>query len=141
TSGTYRLGLTTISEQGCDAASEQTIEIFPAPSTNFTHTPACDDVVVTLASQVDNAADWYWEIGTSYYETREVQHTFRSPGSYEVYLQVTGMNGGYSACHATIAVPEPLSPDFSVAGHCAGHEAVFTNITSGDDPVIESEWF
>lgn len=139
--GIYNVSLSATTEFGCSATAQKEITITQSPSTEFTYTPACDDVPVVFA--VPAAADiesWYWEMGTAYYVTSTPTHTFRSPGVYPVYLEITGINGCSASTTRIIHVPQPLHPDFSFIKACIDAEAIFTDVTTGTDPIVSREW-
>ncbi|MGC1242436.1 MAG: PKD domain-containing protein [Chryseosolibacter sp.] len=139
--GTYHVTLTATTEYGCAGTGEKSVSIHQAPSTSYASTPACDDVPVVFTGPVDNSiSSLYWEIGTSYYDGPSVTHTFKSPGDYPLYLELAGSNGCIATVTRTIHVPAPLVPDFSVLKNCVGQETIFTDITSGSDPVSSREW-
>lgn len=139
--GTYHVTLTATTEYGCAGTGEKSVIIHQAPSTSYASTPACDDVPVVFTGPVDNSiSSLYWEIGTSYYDGPSVTHTFKSPGDYPLYLELAGSNGCITTVTRTIHVPAPLVPDFSVLKNCVGQETIFTDITSGSDPVSSREW-
>jgi PKD repeat protein len=139
--GSYLISLTATSEFGCTITRTKEVMINESPSADFSHSPACDARPVTFSrSQTDNIVHTYWEIGTSYYYDPSPVHTFKTPGDFPVYLQVIGDNGCIAEKSATIHVPVPLSPDFSVIKNCVDQEATFTDITSGVDPVVARSW-
>ncbi len=139
--GYYSVSLTAKTEWGCESTGQKEISISPSPSSDFTFTPACDDKPVTFTGpSSDNIVNWYWEIGTAYYETRSPTHTFRTPNLYPVFIEVTGSNGCVSTATKTILVPEPLSPDFAFTKNCIENATIFTDLTSGADPVTSRSW-
>ena len=139
--GLYNISLTSTSSFGCSATQQKAITIAPSPSTDFTFSTACVELPVTFTSPAGNDInDWYWEMGTAYYKTASPNHTFRTPGTFPVYLEVTGINGCIASATRMIRVPEPLKPDFSFLKNCVDQEAVFTDITTGEDPVVSREW-
>lgn len=139
--GSYPVSLTAITEHGCVGTVDKTVIIEQAPATTFTFTPACDDIPVNFTGPGgDDISSLYWEIGTSYYDGPQPTHTFRSPGNYPVYLEVSGWNGCIATRERIIHVPEPLAPDFSVLRNCVGDEAILTDITDGVEPVLSSQW-
>jgi PKD repeat protein len=140
--GVYMVSLSATTADGCQAKGEKEVTIHASPSTDFTHTPACDDVPVYFTGPSGNdIASWYWEIGSSYYTTSSPTHTFKMAGDYPLYLQVTGANGCIAITNRSVHVPVPLAPDFSLIKNCPDHEAVFTDVTTGIDPVISQEWY
>lgn len=139
--GTYNVSLHASTEFGCEAIGQKEITILPSPATEFTYTPACDDVPVQFTGPFGNDIErCYWEIGSSYYDTPSPTHTFKAPGNYPLYLEVTGSNGCMSSTSRSIHVPVPLTPDFSFLKNCPEHEAVFTDMTTGVDSIISREW-
>jgi PKD repeat protein len=141
TAGFYNVSLTVTSEAGCSANLIQPVDIYQSPSIDFSFSPTCDDLPAVFTPPADNSiVDWYWEIGTSYYTTPSPSHTFKSPGNYPLYLEVTASNGCESSRHDVINVPIPLNPDFSYLKNCVGQEAVLTDVTTGSDPVLSREW-
>jgi PKD repeat protein len=140
--GVYTVSLSATTADGCQAKGEKEVTIHESPATDFTHTPACDDVPVLFTGPSDNdIASWYWEIGSSYYTTSSPTHTFKTAGDYPLYLQVTGANGCTSAISRSVHVPVPLSPDFSLMKNCPDHEAVFSDMTTGIDSIMLREWY
>jgi PKD repeat protein len=139
--GRYNVSLTVTSAAGCSSNVIQPVDIYQSPSTDFSFSPACDDLPVLFTPPADNSVvAWYWEIGTSYYTASSPTHTFKSPGNYPLYLEVTALNGCESSRHDVIAVPVALTPDFSYLKNCVGEEAVLTDVTTGSDPVKSREW-
>lgn len=139
--GKYNVSLFASTAFECTSSLEREIMIYESPSSGFLFSPACDDVPVAFTSSGVDIEYWYWEIGTSYYLTSSPSHTFRSPGYFQVRLEVTGTNGCESSMTSVVHVPRPLLPDFSVTKNCAGHEAVFTDVTiTGTDPVVARQW-
>lgn len=139
--GIYNVSLSSTTEFGCEATGQKEITITQSPSTDFTFTPACDDLpVIFNGPSGSEINEWYWEIGTAYYLTSTPTHTFRTPGDYPVYLNVTSSNGCRSTAIRMINVPEPLNPDFSFIKNCIDQETIFTDITDGEDPIVSRQW-
>lgn len=138
--GIYSVSLTATTEGGCVGSAVKEVVIFPSPSADFTHTPACEDLPVSFSNSSGNVSYAYWEIGTSYYYAQSPTHTFLSPGDYRLYAEFHTLDGCVSTVNETVQVPAPLSPDFSVMKNCVGQEAVFTDITTGVDPVVARLW-
>lgn len=141
TAGTYPVSLTATTADGCSGIAEKEVVIHAAPSTAFTRTASCLNVPTLFTGPSDPAiTTYYWEIGTSYYLTESPTHTFKSSGGHPLFLEVTGSNGCVATHSESVAVPVPLNPDFSVLKNCVGHEALFTDITSGADAVASRTW-
>lgn len=138
--GVYQVSLTAKTPAGCEANLQKPVIIERSPSAHFTFTPACDDAPAKFSAPLDDVANWYWEVESVYYQTASPTHTFRAPGDYPVYLEITGSNNCSSELTRTIHVPVPLSPQFSVLKNCVNEEAIFTDVTSGTDAVLLQEW-
>lgn len=138
--GIYNVKLTATTAEGCFGIHEKAVEIFQSPSTSIERGPACVGVPSNFTALGNDIVYYYWEIGTLYYEQKDPVHTFNAPGNYQLRLIVQGSNDCETVVTQTISVPVPLVPDFSVTRNCVGHEAVFTDLTSGADPVTVHEW-
>lgn len=138
--GTYPVSLTATTAAGCVASLEKEITIHPSPSTEFTHTPLCEDIPVVFTAPPGPLIESYWEFGTSYSNDASPTHTFAAPGDYRLYAEFYGSNGCISTIEKTIHVPIPLNPDFSVIKNCVDHEAMFTDITNGADASTTRTW-
>lgn len=139
--GTYSVSLTATTAEGCTGIAEKEIVIHATPSTAFTRSASCLNVPTLFTGPSDPAiTSHYWEIGTSYYLTASPTHTFKSSGSHPLYVEVTADNGCVASHSESISVPVPLNADFSVLKNCVGQEAVFTDITSGAEPVASTSW-
>lgn len=139
--GTYSVSLRATTAEGCTGIAEKEVVIYATPSTAFTRTASCLNVPTLFTGPSDPAiTSYYWEIGTSYYLSASPTHTFKSSGSHSLYLEVIANNGCVATHSESISVPVPLNADFSVLKNCVGQEAVFTDITSGADPVASRSW-
>lgn len=138
--GIYNVKLTATTGEGCSATSEKPVEIFQSPSTTIERGPTCVGVPSRFTALGNDIVYYYWEIGTLYYEQKDAEHTFNAPGNYPLRLIVQGSNNCETVVTQNISVPVPLIPDFSVTRNCVGHEAVFTDLTSGADPVARRDW-
>ena len=139
-SGDYIVSLTVTTDEGCTKMVEEQITIYPSPVVNITNTPACLNETTAFAATGDDIESFYWEIGTSYYESSSFQHTFQKTGEHNVTLTVVGDNNCISFYDNDIIVPQPLIPEWSVTNNCTGFEAQFTDLTTGTDPVEERLW-
>ena len=139
--GVYQVSLSATTASGCVATREKQIVIHESPAPDFSYTPACDKTPVSFSTVSDlGIGNWYWEIGTSYYATASPTHTFRNSGDFPVHIELTGNNGCVSSLTKIVHVPETLWPDFSVIKNCVNDETLFTDVTTGIDPVMSRQW-
>lgn len=138
--GNYNVSLTTTTDAGCSASIQKSITISQSPVVDITNSPACVGVPSTFNSAGNGIATYYWEMGTAYYDVPNPIHTFNAAGSYPVRLTIMGNNDCITVYDRTITVPVPLSPDFSVTQNCAGFNSLFSDITTGADPVVQRLW-
>ena len=139
--GVYQVSLSASTALGCVETKQKEIVIYKSPEADFTNTEACDEIPVTFKSvSGEPVVSWYWEMGTAYYATPSPTHTFRTPGNFPVYLEVTADNGCTASMTKTVNVPQPLAPDFTVIKNCVNQEAIFNDITTGSDAVVVWQW-
>jgi PKD repeat protein len=138
--GTYTVELKAKSDQGCDATAAKQITIAQSPGTDFTNTSTCLQTPSTFVSSAEGIKTYYWELGTSYYLTKTINHTFTNPGEQNVKLTVTANNNCTSIATKKIVVPIPLIPAISYWKNCVGYEAELTDNTTGSDPVAWRQW-
>jgi PKD repeat protein len=139
-SGDYTVSLTTTTNVGCSSTKQKVITIAPSPVAAISNTTVCNNLPITFSTPTAGVRAYYWEMGTAYYETATPTHTFTVPANYPVKLTATGDNGCITIVTKNIPVPVPLAPDFSVRKNCVGTDAVFTDITTGIDPVVTRVW-
>lgn len=139
--GEYLVSLTTTSQYGCSGTTESLVIIYESPVIEVERGPACEDIPVTFSGGSSvGIASWYWELGTSYYTIAEPVHTFLTPGTYPLYIEVIAENGCTAIMADEVYVPKPLTADFDVTRNCVGEDAVFVDATTGEDPVTTREW-
>ena len=101
----------------------------------------CEDGVTTFADAATNNQAWNWQIGSNFYTTQTVQHTFTNPGDYEVKLSVTGANNCVGTSEETVIIKPKLVVDYSVLRNCVNQQTQFTNLTNDSaDPITAVNW-
>jgi PKD repeat protein len=138
--GDYLVSLTATTDEGCSETWQETITITPSPQVTITNTPACLGVPVQFAAVGANVNSYYWEFGTLYYEIANPTHTFNTAGDKTIKLTITGDNNCIAIYNRNVTVPVALAPDFTASNYCTGTTAVFTDITTGVDPVAQRSW-
>jgi len=93
--GNYSVGLTAISNHGCSAAVNRTIEIFETPIANFTPsiTFGAPPLQVSLANTSDSG-NYTWNFGDQTYSNLEAPtHVYSDTGRFDITLTVTTIHG------------------------------------------------
>lgn len=119
--GVYTVTLTVSGPDGTDslarpnlinvaAASPSTLAL--PPTANFSAQPLAGSapLTVTFTNRSSSAADYLWDFGDGNTSTESnPTHTFKTPGSYQVRLSVTGPGGNRIASQniEVAAAPEP----------------------------------
>ncbi|OFY92856.1 MAG: hypothetical protein A2309_13960, partial [Bacteroidetes bacterium RIFOXYB2_FULL_35_7] len=114
--GEYTITLVASGEHCIDSIS-QTIKIIPVtPVSQFTSSAlhGCPPLVVNFTNQSLYSNSFYWEFGDGSVSTQEnPEHTFYTPGTYEVELTATGFSG-QSNSFQTIVVHQPPNAFFHI---------------------------
>ena len=153
-SGTFTAGQHTISVTIGDDASpahaiikSTTIQVDPVLSPSFTVTanPVTGSSVSFNASATTGGRaplTYAWDFGSGSFtgSGQTTTHTFTTPGSYTVRLQVTDALGRTATTSQTVQVDAPLAPSFSVtpaSGALTGSSVSFnaTGTTGGRGPL------
>lgn len=140
TKGDNTVALTVKTNFGCSSVKQKTFSFNPSPPSDFTYSTACNNLPVNFTSSTGSIYSWQWQIGNKSYDVANPVHVFRTPGSYDANLKVVGINGCESNTFQSINVPVPLIPEFTVEKNCINENAVFTDVTIGDDAVVEQSW-
>ena len=110
------------------------VEVLPLPEASFTY--AVDELTVTFTNTSQNATAYLWSFGDGITSTLENPvHTYAVEGTYEVWLWATG-DCGTDEFSATVVVgTAPVAGFESNSPVCLGEAMVFTNTTSGSEPI------
>lgn len=138
--GDYIVSLTVVTDKGCSNTIGKTVTISPSLVLSVLNTSTCVGVPAAFTTGAADIKSYYWQIGTAYYTTADVNHTFTTPGTRTISLTVTGTNNCETTVEKLIHVPARLTPDFSVTKNCTGVDALFTDLTTGVDPIEERHW-
>ncbi len=143
--GLYTVELTVANDFGCEDLFSFDIEVFDAPSVDFTAVDFCEGNLTsfTNATTIPTGliTEWTWnfgDAGTS--PLTDPTHTFAAFGTYDVKLVATSDNGCKDSLTLPIAInPSPLA-DFTFSDGCVGDDAVFTNTSSSPDGALLSDF-
>lgn len=138
--GSYNVELIVTTDKGCSSSLVKQVNILQSPSISFENGNSCLNKSTSFTALSDDAVQFYWEIGTAYYETKNMNHVFNSSGSHAVKLRVVASNDCVSEVTRNVLVPVPIDPVFTVTNNCKNFEAKFTTQFGEDDPVIAHAW-
>ena len=122
-SGTYAVQLIVNTAQGCSDTLQQSINIFPVPSANFSANNVCLNGPTSFVdqSQISGGGtfSYLWNFGDNTSATDpQPQHNYTSAGTYTVTMTVTSPFGCSDAHTASVTVyPLPVA-DFTAGSVC-----------------------
>lgn len=137
TAGFYDIELITVSNYGCRDTLEQTIEVFPVPTANFTYDTVCFPLgtsftdLSTIGGGVYSITDWTWKYGDGQLESgiQNPTHAYGDWGTYDVQLTVITDSG----CEAdtilgpVIVHPKPIADFPDGLANCLNDTTVFVD--------------
>ena len=131
TGGMYDITFIIENAAGCIDTLEQNIEVFTVPNVDFEADTVC---LFSVTSFTDLTQDptpllsWDWDFGdgnTSFQQNPT--YIYQNPGTYDVELTVTNVNGCDSTINHDVIVSEVPDADFTVVTDCFGAPTVFTD--------------
>lgn len=141
--GTFTVQLIAKSGDGCADTVQQTVEVHPIPTSDFTTVENCirDSTLFSDAS-LGSPDTYVWDFGdgsTDAADRPNPRHVYTASGTFDVTLTT-----GYSATGCThsktltVNALSRTSPGFSASTACLGGATVFTDTTKGSP--ISWEW-
>lgn len=149
--GTYIVKLTVTSDQGCIDSASYTVRVFDSPVAGFNSNikELCfknNQFVFTNSSTLAVGTMQYnWNMGDgNTYTTRDVTHSYSSPGTYNIRLTVTSDKGCANDSAFDITVdPEPVV-GFTIANpqQCfGGNQFNFINTSTVSLGTLQYMWY
>ncbi|MFY0600311.1 MAG: PKD domain-containing protein, partial [Cyclobacteriaceae bacterium] len=127
---------------GCESSvTEQTIEIFPSPQTDFTATSVCVGDL-TCFTNLSETAQYSWDFGDGFMSTdNNPDHLFLDAGTYTVSLSSTNETGCVNIVSKQITVsPLPVA-DFSFDLVCKDDPSTFQDLSfATQSEIIAWDW-
>ncbi|MFM9008052.1 MAG: PKD domain-containing protein, partial [Bacteroidota bacterium] len=129
-SGTYTAILTAISSRGCTDTTSAQIQVNALPSASFVAVEACVGAPVLFAdsslSSGQAIVSWQWNFGDgSTASGSNASHSYASPGTYAVTLDVSTADGCFASVTRSINVFPIPEARFSAGSACAGSQVAF----------------
>lgn len=133
--GVYTVSLIVTTANGCQDSTATTLQVFAAPSANFTYTAApCDNGAVyfqdsSFANQASIVA-WHWEFDPAHYSNLQnpVYVFYGTDSTYTVTLVVTDNRGCQDTVQKQVYVPAPFEFTFNNSATCLGDAMDFTPV-------------
>jgi len=133
--GTFQVGLTVTSQQGCQHSVSLPIMVLPLPNAAFAAADVCMGAPTLLTDQSTvpvpaTIVSRTWDIGNNGsidYTTQNASHTFPTNGTFDVRLVVTSSEGCTDDSVQPITVHPGAAANFSATTVCLDEPTVFTD--------------
>lgn len=143
--GTYPISLIITTNAGCSASLNDTVNVYPLPRAQYTHSNGCVGTTIPFTDQsttaMGNITYWNWNFGDGTSSSNQSPtHVYTSPGTYNVTLTV-GTAGGCldSITNQVNVFPEPnLSFTTTTPSNCAGTYVSFNNTSTTNNGAINT---
>ncbi|NVO19611.1 MAG: PKD domain-containing protein, partial [Bacteroidetes bacterium] len=135
--GTYQVTHVARNFNNCTDTIVKSVVILPGLAVDFTHQHTCVNDLSYFAPDpsvmnVSSITSWAWDFGDGGYSyIQSPVHMYLAPGSYQVTLTVTDLNGCTSFKKKTIVVnPLPVAQFNISAQHCKGIPVDFNDVSN-----------
>jgi gliding motility-associated-like protein len=138
TAGTYTVKLVASipgAGNGCRDTAQVVVSILPAPTANFTYSPAFGCTALSGVSFTNTsvgAVGWNWNFGNGITATTQTvpAQNYTVIGTHVITLVVTGSNTCVNTKTASVTVYQPPTANFSPVSTCVGSMTSFTNLST-----------
>lgn len=141
--GTYTVTLIVNSSNlGCADTLQQTIDIYPSPTANFTFQNQCFGNSITFTDQSIGAVSYNWNFGNNNSSNlQNPQHNYTAAGNYNVSLTVESANGCTNTTSHTVTVYPKPNANFSATEVCHGNPTDFSSTSTVSSPASIISYF
>lgn len=135
TSGNYTVELMVETDNGCRDTTQQQVEVYQLPVSNFNFADVCLDASATFTDlSTSNSGDvdtWNWNLGDGTLETGvgPIEHDYPAPDDYDVELIVETDLGCLDTLVQTITIHPMPEADFVADSVCLNEITNFTDLT------------
>lgn len=140
TGGTYTITLITGNPAGCMDTLSTPINVFTVPVPNFTSDTVCLFSIThmtDLTTDPTALASWFWDFSDGNTSpSQNPNYIFMAPGTYNVSLTVTNVNGCDSSITLPVIVNDIPVAAFTADTACVGGPTNFTDLSTGSP----SQW-
>ncbi|RLD76660.1 MAG: hypothetical protein DRJ15_14960, partial [Bacteroidetes bacterium] len=133
-SGIYNVSLIVYNDNSCRDTIVHPVTIFELPTCDFTISPndsSCVNELITFnGTGTPDIVSWDWDFGDTFTGSGQtITHVYPNPGTYDIRLIVTNINGCLDTMIHQRVVVEPLI-DFNItpSPSCEGYIVDFTAI-------------
>lgn len=132
---------------GCSDTAQVLLHVLPSPTAdfNFDNNNDCDSMLVNFTdASTGSINSWVWDFdnGNTFNGQNPPTQFYPSPGTYNVRLTVTGLDGCVNNITQQIRVRETPTADFSVSSVCLNLPANFVDQSVFTiDPISSYRWF
>ncbi|MCC6721968.1 MAG: PKD domain-containing protein [Bacteroidia bacterium] len=140
--GNYNVKLVVISSNNCTDSTYKTITVWARPKASFNVNNGCTNDNLAFASNSVGAVGHAWTFGdgnTS--STANPVKAYNSPGTYNVKLIVTSINGCFDTTNSNVTIHPRASVSFThSSNYCVGTSATFTNNSTLSAGSMTYQW-
>jgi gliding motility-associated-like protein len=146
TFGTFTVSLTATSAAGCAASGTGTVAVYGLPNASFTAQNNCLNAATvylntSTAPAGSTITNYFWNFGDGTFSTlQQPQHTYSSPATYSVRLDVTTNHSCMASHIAPVTVfPLPLVT-FTATNVCENQVTQFSGSVNGGQNAAQWSW-
>ncbi len=130
--GVYQITVTVTSDKGCTASTTSPIEVYNAPTADFSARDVCFGQGVVFMNNSNNTSSTNWAFGDGAISTViSPTHMYSSPGAYNVTLNTENPLGCTAQATRSVNVNANPSVGFDAPNGCNNADIQFTNMSSG----------
>ncbi|MBI4648076.1 MAG: PKD domain-containing protein, partial [Bacteroidia bacterium] len=134
TAATFNVTLTATDSKGCSSIITEQVTVFPEPLADFEAVTACSGTQTVFTDESTSAAgnitSWQWNFGDGNTSSQQAPtHTYSTPGTYNVQLIVSDINGCYDTIIKEVNSVFTIIADFIAVNVCQGTTTCFTDIS------------
>ncbi|PCH69250.1 MAG: hypothetical protein COC01_01795, partial [Bacteroidetes bacterium] len=144
--GTYTISLKVYSDAGCLDSLSKTLDVQPAPESNFSFTEICFNELTefTDSSAISSGSivswDWFFDDGNSD-TTQNSTNLYAQAGVYDVMLVVTSSFDCKDTLVVAVEVHPLPEPNFINAVNCVGQAINFLDSSViASDSIVDWSW-
>lgn len=145
-SGSFVAQLIVTTDSGCTALHKDTLLKYPKFTIDFTYKDTCAGLSVdfknTSVSEGLSLSNFLWKFpGSVEYTTRDVQHQFSNPGTYDVWLIGKQDTVCVDSVMKTVTSDPNITADFTISSNCLVDTITFiSKSTVGSGTIDQNIW-
>jgi PKD repeat protein len=142
THGNYNVKLVAISSNGCKDSLTKGVTVWPRPVASFKVNDGCTGDNLAFGTNSVGAVSHEWTFGDATTSTTaNPSKAYSAPGSYNVKLIVTSVNGCKDTSTSSVTVNPRANVSFTNSSNfCLGLSAAFTNTSTLSSGSMTHQW-